>query len=99
MRNHLSAAAAGILLLVGVSAAAAQDVIIQPEQETVIREYVKKKPMASISLLGLELNIGTALPETVELYEVPDVQYRYIIVDGRTVLVDPSTRKIVKVYD
>jgi hypothetical protein len=98
MRNHLSAAAAVVLLLVGVSAAA-QDVIIQPEQETVIREYVKKKPMASISLLGVELNIGTPLPETVELYEVPDVQYRYVVVDGRTVLVDPSTRKIVKVYD
>jgi hypothetical protein len=100
MRNHLSSAAAGILLLAGVSAAAAQDVVvIQPEQDTVIREYVKKKPMASVSLLGVELNIGTALPETVELYEVPDVQYRYVIVDGRTVLVDPSTRKIVKVYD
>jgi hypothetical protein len=99
MRKQLSSAAAGILLLVGVSAAAAQDVIIQPEQDTVIREYVKKKPMASISLLGVELNIGTALPDTVELYEVPDVQYRYVVVDGRTVLVDPSTRKIVKVYD
>ncbi|TIX76252.1 MAG: hypothetical protein E5V21_20940, partial [Mesorhizobium sp.] len=69
MRKQLSSAAAGILLLVGVSAAAAQDVIIQPEQDTVIREYVKKKPMASISLLGVELNIGTALPDTVELYE------------------------------
>ncbi|TWI39147.1 uncharacterized protein DUF1236 [Mesorhizobium tianshanense] len=100
MRNHLSSAAAGILLLAGVSAAAAQDVVvIQPEQDTVIREYVKKKPMASVSLLGVELNIGTALPDTVELYEVPDVQYRYVVVDGRTVLVDPSTRKIVKVYD
>ncbi|RUV31349.1 hypothetical protein EOA86_07070, partial [Mesorhizobium sp. M5C.F.Ca.IN.020.32.2.1] len=64
MRKQLSSAAAGILLLVGVSAAAAQDVIIQPEQDTVIREYVKKKPMASISLLGVELNIGTALPDT-----------------------------------
>ncbi|MCV3205549.1 DUF1236 domain-containing protein [Mesorhizobium sp. YC-39] len=100
MRKQLSSAAAGILLLVGVSAAAAQDVIvIQPEQDTVIREYVKKKPMASFSLPGVELNIGTALPDTVELYEVPDVQYRYVVVDGRTVLVDPSTRKIVKVYD
>jgi hypothetical protein len=100
MRKQLSSAAAGVLLLVGVSAAAAQDVVvIQPEQDTVIREYVKKKPMASVSLLGVELNIGTALPDTVELYEVPDVQYRYVVVDGRTVLVDPSTRKIVKVYD
>jgi hypothetical protein len=100
MRKQLSSAAAGVLLLAGVSAAAAQDVVvIQPEQDTVIREYVKKKPMASVSLLGVELNIGTALPDTVELYEVPDVQYRYVVVDGRTVLVDPSTRKIVKVYD
>jgi hypothetical protein len=99
MGKQLTSAAASILLLVGVSAAAAQDVIIQPEQDTVIREYVKKKPMASVSLLGVELNIGTALPDTVELYEVPDVQYRYVVVDGRTVLVDPSTRKIVKIYD
>ncbi|TIM63774.1 MAG: DUF1236 domain-containing protein, partial [Mesorhizobium sp.] len=73
--------------------------IIQPEQDTVIREYVKKKPVASLSLPGVELNIGTALPETVELYEVPDVQYRYVVIEGRTVLVDPGTRKIVKVYD
>jgi hypothetical protein len=99
MGKQLTLAAAGILLLVGVSVAAAQDVIIQPEQDTVIREYVKKKPVASLSLPGVELNIGTALPETVELYEVPDVQYRYVVIDGRTVLVDPGTRKIVKVYD
>ena len=99
MRKQLSSAAA-MLMLVGVSAAVAQDVIvIQPEQDTVIREYVKKKPAASLNLPGVELNIGTALPDTVELYEVPDVQYRYVVVDGRTVLVDPSTRKIVKVYD
>ncbi|TIP69919.1 MAG: DUF1236 domain-containing protein, partial [Mesorhizobium sp.] len=56
-------------------------------------------PVASLSLPGVELNIGTALPETVELYEVPDVQYRYVVIEGRTVLVDPGTRKIVKVYD
>lgn len=99
MGKHLTLTAAGILLLVGVSAAAAQDVIIQPEHDTVIREYVKKKPVASLSLPGVELNIGTALPETVELYEVPDVQYRYVVIEGRTVLVDPGTRKIVKVYD
>ncbi|RUZ96889.1 DUF1236 domain-containing protein, partial [Mesorhizobium sp. M7A.F.Ca.US.001.02.1.1] len=30
---------------------------------------------------------------------VPNVKYRYTVVDNRTVLVDPSTRKIVKVYD
>ncbi|TIT82688.1 MAG: DUF1236 domain-containing protein, partial [Mesorhizobium sp.] len=64
-----------------------------------IREYVKKKPLASVALPGVELNIGTTLPDTVELYEVPDVQYRYVVIDNRTVLVDPGTRKIIKVYE
>ena len=99
MRMHLTAAAAGLLLLAGIGAAAADTVIIQPEQETVIREYVKKQPLASVTLPGLELNVGTALPDTVELREVPDVQYRYVVIDNRTVVVDPGTRKIIKVYD
>lgn len=97
MRPHLATTAAGVLLLAGVGAAAAQDVIIQPEQETVIREYVQKKPLASIKIPGVELNVGTALPDTVELYEVPNVKYRYVVVDNQTVLVDPGTRKIVKI--
>jgi hypothetical protein len=99
MRIHLTTAAAGLLILAGIGAAVAEDVIIQPEQDTVIREYVKKQPLASVKLLGVELNVGTALPDTVELREVPNVKYRYVVIDNRTVLVDPSTHKIVKVYD
>ncbi|MER8957247.1 DUF1236 domain-containing protein [Mesorhizobium sp. M0833] len=99
MRMHLSTAAAGFLLLAGIGAAAAQDVIIEPQQETVIKEYVKKQPLASVKIPGVELNIGSPLPDTVELHEVPNVKYRYVVVDNRTVLVDPSTRKIIKVYD
>jgi hypothetical protein len=99
MRMHLSSAAAALLLLASVGAVAAQDVVITPEQDTVVREYVKKQPLASVKLPGVELNVGTALPDTVELHEVPNVKYRYTVVDNRTVLVDPSTRKVVKVYD
>ncbi|AZV18140.1 DUF1236 domain-containing protein [Mesorhizobium sp. M7A.F.Ce.TU.012.03.2.1] len=99
MRMHLSSAAAGLLLLASVGSVAAQDVVITPEQDTVVREYVKKQPMASVKLPGVELTVGTALPDTVELHEVPNVKYRYVVIDNRTVLVDPSTRKIVKVYD
>ncbi|BCG83736.1 DUF1236 domain-containing protein [Mesorhizobium sp. 113-3-3] len=99
MRMHFGAAAAAFLLIVGMGAAAAEDVVIQPEQDTVIREYVKKQPLASVKLPGVELNVGTALPDTVELHEVPNVKYRYVVIDNRTVLVDPGTRKIVKVYD
>jgi len=99
MKIYLTGTAAALLLLAGIGAAAAEDIIIQPEQDTVIREYVKKQPLASVKLPGVELNVGTALPDTVELHEVPNVQYRYVVIDNRTVLVDPGTRKIVKVYD
>ena len=93
---------AALALSAGLSAAWAQDVVISPEQDTVIREYVQKKPLASISVPGVELNIGSTLPETVEVHtfqDVPDVEYRYVVVDNRTVLVEPETRRIVKIYD
>ncbi|TIN44581.1 MAG: DUF1236 domain-containing protein [Mesorhizobium sp.] len=99
MSMRLTTAAAGFLLLAGIGAAAAQDVVIEPEQETVIREYVKKQPLASVKIPGVELNIGSTLPETVELHEVPDTKYRYVVVDNRTVVVDPGTRKIIKVIE
>lgn len=110
MKTLLIHSVAGLALLAGIGIAAAdevivvpsqQEVIITPEQQTVIREYVHKKPVASISLLGVELNVGSTLPETVELQpiDVPDVQYRYVVVDNRTVLVDPGTRRIVQVID
>lgn len=99
MRKQLIGAGAALMLLAGAGAVAAQDVIITPEQDTVVREYVKKQPLASVKIPGVELNVGTALPETVELHEVPNVKYRYVVVDNRTVLVDPGTRKIIKVYN
>ena len=99
MKLHLPAA--GLVLLAATTFATAQDaVIISPEQDVVIQEYVKKKPLASITLPGVELNVGSVLPDTVELHavEVPDTHYEYVVVDNRTVLVDPGTRKIIKVY-
>ena len=93
---------AGFMLLGSAGLALAQTtVVVSPEQEVVVREYVKKKPLASISVPGVELNIGTALPETVELHTIdaPDVKYRYVVVDNRTVLVEPETRKIIRILD
>ncbi|BCG98107.1 hypothetical protein MesoLj131b_01070 [Mesorhizobium sp. 131-2-5] len=96
---HLTGAAAALVLLAGVGAVAAEEVIVTPEQDTVVREYVKKQPLASVKVPGVELNVGTALPETVEIHEIPKVKYRYVVIDNRTVLVDPGTHKIVKVYN
>ena len=102
MNKHLTGALSGLFLLAGAGIAAAQTtVVIQPEQETVIREYVQKQSLASIELPGVELNVGTALPAEVELHalDVPDVNYRYVVIGGRTVLVDPGTREIVHIIN
>ncbi|CAN7714513.1 DUF1236 domain-containing protein [Ensifer adhaerens] len=97
----VSSALAGLFLLGASGFGFAQTVLVTPEQETVVREYVKKKPLASINLPGVELNVGSALPETVELHTIdaPDIKYRYVVIDNRTVLVDPGTRKIVRVIE
>lgn len=99
MRTRTLSVLAGLALLAGTGIVAAQDVIVTPEQQTVIREYVQKKPLASVNVLGLELGIGSTLPDTVELHEIPDVQYRYVVVNDHTVVVDPSTRRIVEVIN
>ena len=101
-KTVLSSAIAGLMISAGVTLTSAQDVVITSEQDTVVREYIKKKPLASISVPGVELNIGSTLPETVEVHtfeDVPDVKYQYVVVDNKTVLVEPGTRKIVKVYN
>ena len=98
--RYFTSAVAGLALATFAGSAMADEVVVfKPEQEAVVREYVKKKPIASIQLLGVELNVGNTVPDTVELYEVPDQKYRYTIVDNRTVVVDPATHKIIHVMD
>ena len=101
MKSHVQALLAGLVLLGGLQIASAETIVIAPEQETVIREYVKKKPIASIDLPGVELNIGSTVPDTVELHKVeaPDVAYSYTVVGGRTYVVEPGTRKVVTILD
>ncbi|RUZ80186.1 DUF1236 domain-containing protein [Mesorhizobium sp. M7A.F.Ca.US.006.01.1.1] len=98
MKLHLTSAAAAVVLMGGIGAALAENVVVvQPEQETVVREYIKREPLASVNLLGVELKLGSSVPDTVELREVPDVKYRVAVINDQTVLVDPETRQIVEV--
>ena len=102
MSKHLLAA--GVLLIAGTGLAAADTIIITPEQETVIHDYVVEQNVPAYAPTdGVEISVGSTLPDTVELHSIdaPDVQpvYSYVLVDGRTVLVDPATRRIVKIID
>ena len=98
MKLYLKSAAAAAVLMGGMGAALAENVVVvQPQQETVVREYIKREPLASVNLLGVELKLGSSVPDTVELREVPDVKYRVAVINDQTVLVDPDTRQIVEV--
>ena len=47
-----------------------------------------------------EVIVGAPLPPTVELRTVPNhTEYRYAIVNDRRVIVEPRTRKIIKIID
>ena len=44
--------------------------------------------------------VGEPLPETVELRTVPShTEYRYAVVNDRRVIVEPRTRKVIKIID
>lgn len=94
-----SAGLASAQSTVVVPAQPSETIVVQPEQRTVIREYVTKNPVASVNILGLELNLGARVPETVVLHEVPEVDYRYAVVDDRTIIVDPVTHEIIDIIE
>jgi len=82
----------------GVAGAAAGGttggVIDPPETVTT---YVTSNAAEPVYLEG-EVVVGAQVPETVELREVPDYEYRYVNVNSQPVLVDPASRQIVYVY-
>ncbi len=79
-------------------------ITIQPEQRTKIKEYVTKEKRSSVQVpSGFNVTMGATLPSNVELYTfAPDVgvtEYRYTVIGGRTVLVEPGTRRIVQIIE
>ncbi|RWC04722.1 DUF1236 domain-containing protein [Mesorhizobium sp.] len=61
-----------------------------------VRTYIETNRVDPIYLEG-EVVTGATLPDTVELREIPDYDYRYVYVNGQPALVDPGTRRIMYV--
>jgi uncharacterized protein DUF1236 len=79
-------------------------VIVEPEQRTVIKEYVVKERVAPVRVKE-RIAVGATLPADVELRAVPSTwgpklsKYRYLYSDDRVYLVEPSNRTVVQIID
>jgi hypothetical protein len=76
---------------------------IDQEQLPGFREYVIRERIPDYTIPE-QVIVGTVLPEAgVTLYDVPQsygvTTYRYTVVNGRTVLVEPRSRRIVRIIE
>lgn len=69
--------------------------VIQPPQQ--VQTYVTTHRVDPVYLQG-EVVVGAILPRSVVMYDIPQSPYRYTYVNGRTVLVEPTSNQIVHVY-
>lgn len=62
-----------------------------------VQTYVVENRLDPVLLDG-EVVIGAGIPETVELYTIPEYEYHYTYVNQVPVLVEPQSRRVVYVY-
>jgi hypothetical protein len=76
---------------------------IAVDQRPAFREYVVREHVPTYTIPD-RVAVGAVLPEAgVTYYDVPQTYgstpYRYTVVNGRTILVDPRSRRIVQVVE
>jgi uncharacterized protein DUF1236 len=76
---------------------------IAVERRPAFREYIVRERVPNYTI-SEQVIVGGVLPETgVTYYDVPQTfgvtPYRYTVVNGQTVLVEPRTRRIVQVVE
>ena len=76
---------------------------IAVDQRPAFREYIVRERVPNYTIPDRVI-VGGVLPETgVTYYDVPQTYgvtpYRYTVVNGRTVLVEPRSRRIVQVVE
>jgi hypothetical protein len=76
---------------------------ITADQRPAFREYIARERVPTYTIPD-RVVVGGVLPEAgVTIYDVPQTfgatPYRYTVVNGRTVLVEPRSRRIVQVVE
>lgn len=68
--------------------------LADPEPE--LRQYVVEHQVDPVYLEG-EVVVGAGVPEPVQIYEIPDYEYRYAYINGVPVVIEPQSRRIVHI--
>jgi hypothetical protein len=81
---------------------------LEAKQRTVVRESIGKRHMRPAKV-NFSINVGTVIPRTVELYDLPETlieyepsysRYKFVMSDDNTILViDPETWTIIDVIE
>jgi len=89
---------AGTLLSLSLALPAfAQDVVIVPDPVTT---WVTEQPLDDDVVVEKDVVVGDALPDKVVIKNVKDHDdFGYAVVNKRRVVVEPKTRKVVKIID
>jgi hypothetical protein len=87
----------------GSSVIVSDDDGIAVDQRPAFREFIARERVPNYSIPD-RVVVGGVLPETgVTIYDVPQsygvTPYRYTVVNGQTVLIEPRTRRIVQVVE
>jgi hypothetical protein len=76
--------------------ARAEDMIVVPGE---VDSYIAEQPFDESSTYDEDVVIGDTLPDDVVVREVPEHDgYSYAIVKRQRIVVEPRTRKVIKIY-
>jgi Flp pilus assembly protein CpaB len=99
MKAKIFAAAFVALTAGGAVSALAQDVVVIPNE---VDTYVMEQPYDDNApvVVDEDITVGSVLPDTVVVQPVPQYDdYSYAVVNKRRVVIEPSTRRVIKVYE
>jgi len=90
-------ASTAIAIALASSYAYAQDTVVIPDTVTT---YVTQQPADEGTVIEGDVTVGTALPDSIVIKNVPDDDsYAYAVVNKKRVIIEPKTRKVVKIVE
>jgi hypothetical protein len=105
-RSTLFTSVASAAFLFGTGATVAQDWDWTPDHEHGFYQRFSREPVRVPPPSGFGVTVGGVVPEGVEVYEAPSDydyaparRYRYTSYDKRIYVIDPKTRKVVRIIE